>query len=75
MYSPLAVSPSLSPVQLAGLTTEKVIETIEKYEPAPEARKNRQMLIDGESISTRGGGKRKRKIKRRREKGKKKADR
>lgn len=35
---------------MAGLTTEKVIETIEKYEPAPEARKNRQMLIDGESI-------------------------
>ncbi|XP_045102897.1 inactive phospholipase C-like protein 1 isoform X1 [Portunus trituberculatus] len=32
---------------MAGLTTEKVIETIEKYEPAPEARKNRQMLIDG----------------------------
>ena len=40
---------------MAGLTTEKVIETIEKYEPAPEARKNRQMLIDGKSIIGRRG--------------------
>ncbi|XP_063585397.1 inactive phospholipase C-like protein 2 [Penaeus indicus] len=32
---------------LAGLTSEKVLEFIEKYEPAPEARKNKQMLIDG----------------------------
>ncbi|KAK8739653.1 hypothetical protein OTU49_003452, partial [Cherax quadricarinatus] len=32
---------------LAGLTSDKVMELIEKYEPAPEARKNRQMLIDG----------------------------
>ncbi|XP_042226630.1 inactive phospholipase C-like protein 1 [Homarus americanus] len=32
---------------LAGLTSDKVAEMIEKYEPAPEARKNRQMLIDG----------------------------
>ncbi|XP_068201247.1 inactive phospholipase C-like protein 1 isoform X1 [Palaemon carinicauda] len=32
---------------LAGLTSENVAEIIEKYEPAPEARKNKQMLIDG----------------------------
>ncbi|XP_071543528.1 inactive phospholipase C-like protein 1 isoform X2 [Panulirus ornatus] len=32
---------------LAGLTSDKVVELIEKYEPAPEARRNRQMLIDG----------------------------
>ena len=33
--------------QMCGLTEEKVSEMILKYEPAPEARKCGQLLIDG----------------------------